>query len=74
MTTEGEEKVAIKKIKKIFTNLLLARRTLRELKLLRHLNPHPNVPPWSVYIYVTRFLLLLDYYYTRPLIAFSCEI
>lgn len=37
------EKVAIKKIQKIFTNMLLARRTLRELKLLRHLGAHENV-------------------------------
>lgn len=37
------EKVAIKKIQKIFTNLLLAKRTIRELKILRHLGAHPNI-------------------------------
>lgn len=40
--TSGE-KVAIKKLKKIFSNLLLAKRSLRELKILRHLSGHPNI-------------------------------
>jgi mitogen-activated protein kinase 7 len=35
--------VAIKKISKIFDKRILAKRTLRELKLLRHLHGHENV-------------------------------
>ncbi|KAI3632014.1 hypothetical protein MIR68_009850 [Amoeboaphelidium protococcarum] len=35
--------VAIKKINKIFDKRILAKRTLRELKLLRHFNAHENI-------------------------------
>jgi mitogen-activated protein kinase 7 len=35
--------VAIKKIGKIFDKKILAKRTLRELKLLRHFNGHENI-------------------------------
>ncbi|KAK9701109.1 mitogen activated protein kinase 2 [Basidiobolus ranarum] len=38
----GEE-VAVKKVTKIFEKKLLAKRALRELKLLRHFNGHENV-------------------------------
>lgn len=36
--------VAIKRINQI-NSPLVAKRTLRELKLLRHFQGHPNVPP-----------------------------
>eukprot|EP00158_Paraphelidium_tribonemae_P008904 Partr_v1_DN28721_c0_g1_i2_m62788 putative mitogen-activated protein kinase len=35
--------VAIKKIQKIFEKRILAKRTLRELRLLRHFNTHENI-------------------------------
>ena len=35
--------VAIKKISKVFEKKIIAKRTLRELKLLRHFNGHENV-------------------------------
>ncbi|ORY05440.1 Pkinase-domain-containing protein [Basidiobolus meristosporus CBS 931.73] len=38
----GEE-VAVKKVSKIFEKKLLAKRALRELKLLRHFNGHENI-------------------------------
>lgn len=41
--TELGINVAIKKIQKIFDKRILAKRTLRELKLLRHFNSHENV-------------------------------
>ncbi|KAK9720815.1 mitogen activated protein kinase [Basidiobolus ranarum] len=40
--TTGEE-VAVKKVTKIFEKKLLAKRALRELKLLRHFNGHENI-------------------------------
>ena len=45
-----QAKVAIKKVSKAFDDVIDAKRTLREIKLLRHLN-HPNVraaPPCPV--------------------------
>lgn len=41
--TELGINVAIKKISKIFAKRILAKRTLRELKLLRHFSNHENV-------------------------------
>jgi serine/threonine protein kinase len=41
--TELGIQVAIKKINKIFEKRILAKRTLRELKLLRHFNKHENI-------------------------------
>jgi mitogen-activated protein kinase 7 len=35
--------VAIKKITKVFDKPILAKRALREIKLLRHFNGHENV-------------------------------
>lgn len=49
--SETHEEIAIKKIGKAFDNKVDAKRTLREIKLLRHLE-HENVR------------LLLLYYYT----------
>eukprot|EP00967_Tisochrysis_lutea_P041127 scaffold49389_cov19-Tisochrysis_lutea.AAC.2 len=40
--SETNQKVAIKKISNAFENLVDAKRTLREIKLVRHLN-HENV-------------------------------
>ena len=41
-TVTGEE-VAIKKVRDVFTDLVDAKRILRELKLLMHLGKHPNI-------------------------------
>jgi serine/threonine protein kinase len=35
--------VAIKKVQKVFEKTILAKRALREIKLLRHFNGHENV-------------------------------
>ena len=40
---ETSQEVAIKKVTKIFDKPILAKRALRELKLLRHFNGHENV-------------------------------
>lgn len=42
MNSETREEVAIKKIGNAFDNRIDAKRTLREIKLLRHMN-HDNV-------------------------------
>lgn len=42
LNTETNEVVAIKKIANAFDNLMDAKRTLREIKLLRHFD-HENV-------------------------------
>lgn len=54
MNSETNEKVAIKKIMNVFDNKIDAKRTLREIKLLRHLS-HENVGLISS--------LISDYYY-----------
>jgi len=41
-TIRGDE-VAIKKVRDVFTDLVDAKRILRELKLLMHLGKHPNI-------------------------------
>lgn len=41
--TELKKDVAIKKVNKVFERKILAKRTLRELKLLRHFLDHENV-------------------------------
>ncbi|GMH92372.1 hypothetical protein TrVE_jg2612 [Triparma verrucosa] len=41
--TQTKRKVAIKKIKNTFQDLIDAKRILREIKLLRHFNSHENV-------------------------------
>ncbi|RKO84047.1 kinase-like domain-containing protein, partial [Blyttiomyces helicus] len=40
---ETGQEVAIKKVTKVFEKSILAKRALRELKLLRHFNGHENV-------------------------------
>lgn len=47
MNSETGEMVAIKKIANAFDNHIDAKRTLREIKLLRHLD-HENVRPQSL--------------------------
>lgn len=42
MNSDTHEEVAIKKIGNAFDNIIDAKRTLREIKLLRHMN-HENV-------------------------------
>jgi len=41
--TETGEQVAIKKVTKVFEKDILAKRALREVKLLKHFNGHDNV-------------------------------
>ncbi|CAH1761697.1 17231_t:CDS:10 [Entrophospora sp. SA101] len=41
--TETKESVAIKKVTKVFDKNILAKRALREVKLLKHFNGHENV-------------------------------
>ncbi|CAB4442057.1 MAP kinase [Rhizophagus irregularis] len=41
--TETGEQVAIKKVTKVFEKNILAKRALREVKLLRHFNGHENI-------------------------------
>lgn len=48
MNRETNEEVAIKKIGNAFDNRIDAKRTLREIKLLRHLD-HENVRSDSVF-------------------------
>ena len=45
--TENGEQVAIKKVTKVFEKNILAKRALREVKLLRHFNGHDNVGLFS---------------------------
>ena len=40
---ETKKDVAIKKVNKVFDRKILAKRTLRELKLLRHFCNHENI-------------------------------
>jgi mitogen-activated protein kinase 3 len=50
MNSETKEMVAIKKIANAFDNHMDAKRTLREIKLLRHLD-HENVCQNRAYLY-----------------------
>lgn len=56
--SEASINVAIKKINKIFDKRILAKRTLRELKLLRHFNSHENVFDCQVAMSPYSYLLL----------------
>lgn len=49
MNSETHEEVAIKKISNAFDNRIDAKRTLREIKLLRHMN-HENVSFFSLHL------------------------
>jgi serine/threonine protein kinase len=42
VNSETNEEVAIKKIPNAFDNMIIAKRTLREIKILGHMN-HDNV-------------------------------
>ena len=48
--------VAVKKIENVFENGITARRTLREIILLRLLRHHENVRQASMYMYIDRFI------------------
>lgn len=50
MNSESNESVAIKKIANAFDNKIGAKRTLREIKLLRHMD-HENVSYFFSFIY-----------------------
>lgn len=56
--TSNGQTVAIKRINQI-NSVLVARRTLRELKLLRHFRGHPNVPHQS---HQQQIISVLDLY------------
>jgi serine/threonine protein kinase len=53
MNSETGEMVAIKKIANAFDNHMDAKRTLREIKLLRHLD-HENVIVFLYYLLIGR--------------------
>lgn len=58
MNSETREEVAIKKIGNAFDNRIDAKRTLREIKLLRHME-HENVSfPTDICAYFHRNLML----------------
>ena len=44
--TQTGEGVAIKKVTNVFSKKILAKRALREIKLLQHFRGHRNVRPW----------------------------
>ena len=58
LDTETNEEVAIKKIGNAFDNRIDAKRTLREIKILRHMD-HPNVILLSFSTY--HFVVALDF-------------
>ena len=51
MNSETGEHVAIKKIANAFDNKIDAKRTLREIKLLRHMD-HENVSAFFSFFYI----------------------
>lgn len=57
MNSETREEVAIKKIGNAFDNRIDAKRTLREIKLLRHMN-HDNVS--LLFCHIFSSILKLD--------------
>jgi hypothetical protein len=59
VNAQTREEVAIKKIGNAFDNQIDAKRTLREIKLLRHMN-HENV---SSHVYVFLYLVMNIYIY-----------
>ena len=44
--TQTQEGVAIKKVTNVFSKKILAKRALREIKLLQHFRGHRNVSFW----------------------------
>ena len=58
LNSETQEQVAIKKIANAFDNKIDAKRTLREIKLLRHMD-HENVSglPASLYLFPIFFFI-----------------
>lgn len=56
MNSETREEVAIKKIGNAFDNRIDAKRTLREIKLLRHMD-HENVSFVSSIVHMFSYLL-----------------
>lgn len=56
LNSETNEMVGMKKIMNAFDNYMDAKRTLREIKLLRHLD-HENV---SFYFFIHGFFFLFD--------------
>lgn len=45
MNNQSNEGVAIKKVTNVFSKKILAKRALREIKLLQHFRGHRNVSP-----------------------------
>lgn len=58
MNSETNEMVAIKKIANAFDNYMDSKRTLREIKLLRHLD-HENVsfPHFFLFVFVVQIFV-----------------
>lgn len=57
----SNRKVAIKKVMKIFTNEVLVKRAMRELKLMRHFRGHRNVSRIGFYYLFFVVLILLSF-------------
>jgi serine/threonine protein kinase len=57
VNSDTHEQVAIKKIGNAFDNIIDAKRTLREIKLLRHMD-HPNVSVHLLFIFIFYYLLI----------------
>ena len=63
MNSETNEMVAIKKIANAFDNYMDAKRTLREIKLMRHLD-HENVSAFFFENLMSSYLLISILHYT----------
>ena len=63
MNGETGEEVAIKKIPNAFDNILVAKRTLREIKILRHMD-HDNVCErrWCSFLCFFDYVLAIESY------------
>jgi serine/threonine protein kinase len=60
LDTVTGERVAIKKIKDVFHDVVDAKRILREMKLLRHFNSHENIISIiGIYLYIYIDIILI---------------
>lgn len=61
MNNQSSEGVAIKKVTNVFSKKILAKRALREIKLLQHFRGHRNVSSLALYCHKSTS----PYLYTR---------
>jgi len=62
---EPKQKLAIKKVTNVFSKKILAKRALREIKLLQHFRGHRNVCHPSELLLGDRQLTWIDYLSVR---------